>query len=75
MMTETLTQISKIKKVQEDYEEIRVIKELIKEKPSKDFILNNDVLRKYADGKETLVIPKQMQTEIIRLPMNMVIFP
>jgi len=56
-----------MKRAQNLDSEITVIKELLKHHPTyDDYVLKNDILYKTVNGQEMLVIPKGMQTEIIR---------
>lgn len=58
--------LTKIRKAQEEDSEIQTIKELLKVKPYNDFFLKADVLYKFVDGEELLVVPDSMQIDIIR---------
>ncbi|KYM96013.1 Pro-Pol polyprotein [Cyphomyrmex costatus] len=57
----------KIKNTQRNDPELRAIIEVLKEKPYDDYILHKDVLYKYKDGRELLVIPRDMQNEFLHL--------
>ena len=57
--------ILKVMKAQKSDPELRAILEVLKEKPYDDYMMRNDVLYKFKDGRELLVIPQDMQNEII----------
>lgn len=57
---------SKIVKAQGADEEILTIKEILKEKPYEDYLIKDDILYKFKDGAEVVVIPKAMQNGIIK---------
>ena len=56
----------KIKKTQEEDNEIKLIKEILKERNYEDYFMQNGILYNYKNGRELLVIPRVMQQEIIR---------
>lgn len=58
--------VTKIKTAQEQDSEIQTIKEILKLKPYSDFLLKSDILYKFIDGEELLVVPESMQIDIIR---------
>lgn len=59
--------VIKVKRLQQDDENIRRITIILRNQPEyENFILRGDVLFKYISGRELLVVPKAMQTEIIR---------
>lgn len=59
--------IIRITNAQKNDPELRAIIEILKEKPYNDYLIRNDVLYKYKDGSELLVIPQDMQNEIIQM--------
>lgn len=52
--------IIKVTNVQRNDPELQAIMEVLKEKPYHDYCLRNDVLYKYKDGRELLIIPQDM---------------
>lgn len=54
---------TRLKRTQETDQEIS---EILKEKPYKNYLLKDERLYKISDGNEVIVLPKQMQTEIIK---------
>jgi len=59
--------IVKIKNAQGNDPELCAIREVLKEKHYDDYSVRNDILYKYKDGRELLVVPSDMQNEIIRM--------
>lgn len=57
---------SKIKKLQEEDSEIKLIVEILKDRKYKDYFMQNGVLYNFKNGRELLVVPRAMQQEIIR---------
>ncbi|GFW76617.1 retrovirus-related Pol polyprotein from transposon 17.6 [Trichonephila clavipes] len=57
---------AKIKNDRSNDEYITTIKQLVESGKVNDFQIRNDILFKLVDGKELLVIPDSMQTEIIK---------
>lgn len=57
---------TRLKRAQETDEEILAIKEILKERKYKDYLLKDEILYKMIDQHEVIVLPKQMQTEIIK---------
>ncbi|XP_037806852.1 uncharacterized protein LOC119600595 isoform X1 [Lucilia sericata] len=59
--------ISKIIRLQNQDEDLKIIREILKNKPSyNEYFLKGDVLYKMSDDYELLVIPKGMYAEIIK---------
>lgn len=59
--------IIKVKQLQQDDENIKRITLILQNQPDyENYILRGDVLFKYIDGRELLVVPRAMQTEIIK---------
>lgn len=59
--------ISKIKRLQNQDEDLKTIKDILREKtPYNDYFLKGDVLYKFSNDYELLVIPKGMHTQIIK---------
>jgi len=59
--------VVKLTKAQKNDPELRAIMEVLKEKSYNDYFLRNDILYKYKDGRELLVVPQDMQNEIIQM--------
>lgn len=59
--------VIRVTNTQKNDPELRAIIEVLKEKAYDDYLLRNDVLYKYKDGRELLVIPRDMQNEIIQM--------
>jgi len=57
---------TRIKRAQLDDEKIKAIIEVLKEKPYEDYTIIDGILFKFSKGNDLLVVPKGMQTEIIR---------
>lgn len=55
-----------IKTAQGRDERLRVICELLKTQPFEDYIVTSDMLMKIVDGREVVVVPAELQSEIIR---------
>lgn len=62
--------VIKVTNAQKNDPELQAIIEVLKEKPYNDYFLCNNVLYKYKNGHELLVIPQDMQNEIIRMAHN-----
>ncbi|GFT31562.1 pro-Pol polyprotein [Trichonephila clavipes] len=62
---DTLT--SKLKKAQEEDENIQTLKSLLEKQKSEDFFERNCILYKYLNGRELIVTPKAMEAELIKL--------
>ncbi|GFW69890.1 hypothetical protein TNCV_1403431 [Trichonephila clavipes] len=62
---DTLT--SKLKKAQEEDDNIQTLKSLLEKQESEEFFERNGILYKYLNGRELIVIPKAMQAELIKL--------
>ncbi|KMQ92653.1 blastopia polyprotein [Lasius niger] len=56
----------RIRKAQQEDDGTRAIIEILKEKPYEDYTLIDGVLFKFSDGRDLLVVPKKLQTEIIK---------
>ena len=52
--------ILKVMKAQKSDPELRAILEVLKEKPYDDYTMRNNVLYKFKDGRELLVIPQDI---------------
>lgn len=59
--------IPKILKKQEEDEACKAILDILKEKNYEDYCTHDGLLYKFMDGRELLVIPKVMETEIIQI--------
>lgn len=57
--------MKRIALVQRLDESIKEINLLVKDRSSDDYIVKNDVLYRFENGKELLVIPEEMQQENI----------
>ncbi|GFX54371.1 transposon Ty3-I Gag-Pol polyprotein [Trichonephila clavipes] len=62
---DTLT--SKLKKTQEEDDNIQTLKSLLEKQESEEFFERNGILYKYINGRELIVTPKAMQAELIKL--------
>ncbi|GFX71198.1 hypothetical protein TNCV_3409681 [Trichonephila clavipes] len=62
---DTLT--SKLKKAQEEDDNIQTFKSLLEKQESEEFFERNGILYKYLNGRELIVTPKAMQAELIKL--------
>ncbi|GFW96247.1 transposon Tf2-8 polyprotein [Trichonephila clavipes] len=62
---DTLT--AKLKKAQEEDDNIQTLKSLLKKQESEEFFERNVILYKYLNGRELIVSPKAMQAELIKL--------
>ncbi|GFX77879.1 retrovirus-related Pol polyprotein from transposon 17.6 [Trichonephila clavipes] len=62
---DTLT--SKLKKAQEEDDNIQTLKSLLEKQESEEFFERNGILYKYLNGRELIVTPKVMQAELIKL--------
>ncbi|GFX55706.1 hypothetical protein TNCV_3427771 [Trichonephila clavipes] len=62
---DTLT--SKLKKAQEENDNIQTLKSLLENQESEEFFERNGILYKYLNGRELIVTPKAMQAELIKL--------
>ncbi|GFX67628.1 hypothetical protein TNCV_3933701 [Trichonephila clavipes] len=62
---DTLT--SKLKKAQEEDDNIQTLKSLLKMQESEEFFEQNGILYKYLNGRELIVTPKAMQAEFFKL--------
>lgn len=57
--------IPKIQKLQKNDSEIRAILEILKSGPYENYCTYENILYKYVDGRELLLVPRALQTEII----------
>ncbi|GFT33138.1 hypothetical protein TNCV_1264961 [Trichonephila clavipes] len=62
---DTLT--SKLKKAQEEDDNIQTLKLLLEKQESEEFFERNGILYKYLNGRELIVTPKAMEAELIKL--------
>ncbi|GFU37460.1 transposon Tf2-6 polyprotein [Trichonephila clavipes] len=62
---DTLT--SKLKKAQEEDDNIQTLKSLLEKQESEEFFERNGILYKYLNGRELIATPKAMQAELIKL--------
>ncbi|GFU54085.1 integrase_H2C2 domain-containing protein [Trichonephila clavipes] len=62
---ETLT--SKLKKEQEEDDNIQTLKSLLEKQEAETFFERNGILYKYLNGRELIVTPKAMEAELIKL--------
>ncbi|GFU56471.1 transposon Tf2-9 polyprotein [Trichonephila clavipes] len=58
---------SKLKKAQEEDDNIQTLKYLLEKQESEEFFERNGILYKYLNGRELIVTPKAMQAELIKL--------
>lgn len=54
-----------IQRAQENDEHFKAIKEILKEKTFEDYVIHNKLLCKYADSLYQIVVPNDMQTNLI----------
>lgn len=57
--------LTQIKRNQEADQEIRTIKEILKDRPFEDFLLKDGIVYRQHEGEELLMVPKAMQMQII----------
>ncbi|GFV14339.1 transposon Tf2-6 polyprotein [Trichonephila clavipes] len=62
---DTLT--SKLKKAQEEDDNIQTLKSFLEKQKSEEFFERNGILYKYLNGRELIVTPKAMQAELHKL--------
>ncbi|GFX56853.1 transposon Tf2-9 polyprotein [Trichonephila clavipes] len=62
---DTLT--SKLKKAQEEDDNIQTLKSLLEKQESEEFFERNGILYKYLNGRELIVTPKAMEAKLIKL--------
>ena len=65
IITDSIT--TKIQNAQEQDGHIQAIKKILKNNAHEDYILNNGILYKQGEHQDLLVIPDEMQNEIIRI--------
>lgn len=58
--------VSRIRKAQKADEGLNAIRGHLRDGPYKDFVLRGEILFKFQDGRETLVVPRSMQQEVVR---------
>lgn len=63
ILTETT---ARLKRAQDGDENIQLIKRILLKEPYQNYVLQNDILYKEKNGNKMIVVPKKMQTEIIR---------
>lgn len=56
----------RLKIAQEHDEHIGALRKIVSNEPYQDFMMKNDILYKYNDGLELVVVPESMQTEIVK---------
>lgn len=57
----------KIRKMQQDDDDLKPIRIILQQQESyDDYFLRNNIIYKYASGHELLVVPKAMETEVIK---------
>ncbi|KAG5886164.1 hypothetical protein JTB14_024844 [Gonioctena quinquepunctata] len=69
VMTMTLTEedgvVERLRRAQELDEHILAIKKILSTEDYEDFFVKSDILYKFVNGRELIVVPKTMQTDII----------
>lgn len=60
------TTLKRLKNEQDKDETIVAVKEILKEKPYGNYLMIDGLLHKFEGGNELLVVPKAMQSEIVR---------
>ncbi|GFU44791.1 transposon Tf2-9 polyprotein [Trichonephila clavipes] len=63
--SDTLT--ARIQKAQQEVENIQNLKSLIGTNNATDVFTRNEILYKFVDGHELIAVPRDMQTELIKL--------
>ncbi|GBM76597.1 Transposon Tf2-9 polyprotein [Araneus ventricosus] len=63
--SDTLT--ARLKRAQQEDEYTQSLRSMIGSNSDSDFFDKNEILYKYVDGRELIVVPRDMQTEIIKL--------
>ncbi|XP_033222550.1 uncharacterized protein K02A2.6-like [Belonocnema kinseyi] len=58
--------VPRIKRAQDEDNEVRLILEILKEKPYQNHFVQNSLLYSRQEGRDVLVVPESMQSEIIR---------
>lgn len=58
--------LPRLKQAQEEDSEIKTIKELLKVSNYDNFFERNEIIYKFVDGKELVVLPESMQIEVIK---------
>ncbi|KAG5884275.1 hypothetical protein JTB14_021332 [Gonioctena quinquepunctata] len=70
VMTMTLTKedgvVERLRQAQELDEHILAIKKILSTEDYEDFFVKSDILYKFVNGRELIVVPKMMQTDIIK---------
>lgn len=66
MLTLSDPLVEMIRRAQGQDEKIRVISELLKTQTFEDYVMSGDLLMKVVEGREVIVVPAEMQCEIIR---------
>ncbi|KAG5320516.1 POL2 protein, partial [Pseudoatta argentina] len=59
--------IPQIRSQQANDEEIQAIKEIVKDKSYKNYHISGDLLYKFQDGRDLLVIPRTLELDVIRI--------
>ncbi|GBN89354.1 hypothetical protein AVEN_114684-1 [Araneus ventricosus] len=58
--------LPRLKSAQDNDNEVKAIKELLRISAYEDYCDRNGILYKFVEGKELVIVPDSMQTEIIR---------
>ncbi|KAG5892273.1 hypothetical protein JTB14_034224 [Gonioctena quinquepunctata] len=70
VMTMTLTEedgvVERLRRAQELDEHILTIKKILSTEDYEDFFVKSDILYKFVNGRELIVVPKMMQTDIMK---------
>ncbi|KAG5889615.1 hypothetical protein JTB14_002005 [Gonioctena quinquepunctata] len=70
VMTMTLTKedgvVERLRRAQELDEHILAIKKILSTEDYEDFFVKSDILYKFVNGRELIVVPKMIQTDIIK---------
>ncbi|KAG5878072.1 hypothetical protein JTB14_031507 [Gonioctena quinquepunctata] len=70
VMTMTLTKedgvVERLRRAQELDEYILAIKKILSTEDYEDFFVKSDILHEFVNGRELIVVPKMMQTDIIK---------
>lgn len=62
----TLSLLHQIRMAQNTDDYIKAVKEVLTEKPYDDFVVHNDLLCKYSNAANLVVVPEQMQISLIK---------
>lgn len=58
--------IARLRRAQQADEGLKAIQDHLQHEPYRDFTMQDGILFKFSDGRETLVVPRSMQHEVVR---------